>query len=78
MILDFSEKEWEEFTLIEQRIILLIRKQDVRDFERIRMVLNFPCEPMKETTMRGHWSRIQRKMAKIRLCRIAQNEGKSS
>ena len=69
-MLDFSESEWKQFSVTEQRIILLVRQQEVEDEERIRFLMAFPVEPMKKTTFDRHRRRIKKKVEEIREARV--------
>jgi ABC-type antimicrobial peptide transport system ATPase subunit len=69
-MLDYTPSEWETFTTVEKRIILLVRRDGIEDKKKIMGILTYPLPHMKEITFRGHWARIQRKMKDIRDKRI--------
>lgn len=74
---DFTDAEFRLFTKTEQRIIVMNKQYDMSE-EQIRMYLAWPLEPLSEVTWRGHWARLMKKMAKIRLCRNAQDDDVAS
>lgn len=62
-MLDFSDKEWRQFTTTEQKIILLVRQHKVPDHQTIRELLNFPLpEPFNAKTYASIWSRLKKKI----------------
>jgi len=71
-MMDFSPIEWRQFTIQEQRIILMLRQYKMEK-EEIMANLRWPLTPMSEVTWRGHYARLMKKMSAIRLNR--QTEG---
>jgi len=67
MIYEYTLEEWKQFTSTEQKIIIFIQKYKISDHDKLREMLNYPLpEPMKKTTYQSHWSRLKKKVEKIR------------
>lgn len=62
---DYSVTEWQSFSKIERRIIIMVRQYEM-DKDRIRELLDWPEKPMNERTFSNHWSKMMGKMSAIR------------
>ena len=76
MLKEYSKDEWKLFSKTEQKLLVLILKHGIEN-GRLRNLVNWPLEePMNDETMRGHMSRIKKKVEEIREKRVCNSAQK--